>query len=174
LTIAWEFYRLSGDPEYDHGDIGILVRRRLPDGKSIEGAGFLEAKIREVKSGRFKPPRKQSKRILARSPKTQLLLYDGTPVPVLEDVSDSGPWNWYPYSEQTSRTPISYGPVLPFDLAIALGHFDGSLYLPYCHSFAQQFTRRFFNLLDLDFSAIKAVKGIPESWGRRKSSWFSE
>jgi hypothetical protein len=160
LTLAWEFYKLSGTPEYDHGDIGILVKRKLPDGRSIEGAGFLEAKIREVKSGRFKIPPKQSKRILTRSPRTQLLLYDHNPVPVLDYLPDSGPWNWYRYSD--SRSPVSHGPVLPFDLAIAIGQFDGSLYR-YCHSFAQQFTRRYFNLLDLDFrtKAIETVKGLP-------------
>jgi hypothetical protein len=150
LVLAWEFYKLSGTPEYDHGDIGILVKRKLPDGETLEGAGFLEAKIREVKSGRFKVPPKQSKRILTRSPRTQLLLYDQNPVPVLDYLPDAGPWNWYPYSDHDSRrSPVSHGPVLPFDLAIAIGQFDGSLYR-YCHSFAQQFTRRYFNLLDLE------------------------
>lgn len=42
LTIAWEFYKLRQTPERDRGDFGILVRRKVPEGNIIEGAGFLK------------------------------------------------------------------------------------------------------------------------------------
>lgn len=167
LTIAWEFYKLTGTPEYDHGDIGILVRRRLADRNVIEGAGFLEAKIRDAKSGKFTMRSKQSKRILTQSPHTQLLLYDHNPVPVLDYFPNSMAWGWVPYPRDPElRSVISYGPLLPFNLAAAIGQYDGSLYR-FCHSFSQQFTRRYFSLLDLDFrtGAIQAVKGFPGKFG---------
>lgn len=117
-----------------------------------------------MKTGRFKQIKtKQSNRILDRSPQTQMLLYDYTPVAVLDFHPESLPWGWFPFGlERDSTSVVSYGPVLPFALAIAIGKFDSSLYR-FCHSFAQQFTRRYFNLLDLDFRAnsISAVKGFP-------------
>src|SRR5678816_4591409 len=50
VTINWEVYKLFGQPEVDHGDLGILVRYKLLGGALVEGAGFLEAKLRDRKS----------------------------------------------------------------------------------------------------------------------------
>lgn len=163
-TIEWEFYKLVGKPEIDHGDIGILVRYKLLEGSIIEGAGFLEAKLRDRESSKFKQVRKkQCRTLLRRSPQTRLLLYDYRPAVVLDYPPERGLsrfpiWTY----RRDSRNLVSHGPNLPLSLAVTIGQFDDSLYR-FCHSFSQQFTRRYFNLLDLDFSknAIQAVKGFP-------------
>jgi hypothetical protein len=53
VELMWEIYKFSGKPETDHGDIGLLFRYRLPTGNTIDGAGFLEAKIRGRGSNKF-------------------------------------------------------------------------------------------------------------------------
>lgn len=169
VTINWEVYKLSGTPEVNHGDFGILVRYRLLEGTVIEGAGFLEAKLRDRKSSEFKQVREeQCRRQLERSPQTRLLLYDYRPAVVLDYPPDASHWSRFPawFYRRDSRGLVSHGPNLPLQLAMAIGQFDDSLYR-FCYSFPQQFTRRYFNLLDLDFSekAIQAVKGFPGSLG---------
>src|SRR5262249_29397460 len=148
----------------DHGDIGILIRYKLLEGSVIEGAGFLEAKLRDRESSKFKQIREdQFNRLIERSLQTRLLLYDYRAVPVLDPPQDRESYRvpiWY--YRRDSRNLISHGPTLPLQLAMTLGKFDDSLYR-FCYSFSQQLTRRYFNLLDLDFSeaAVQAVKGFP-------------
>jgi hypothetical protein len=169
VTINWEVYKLFGQPEVDHGDLGILVRYKLLGGALVEGAGFLEAKLRDRKSSQFKQIREeQCKRQLERSPQTRLLLYDYRPAVVLDFPPTASHWSRFPgwFYQRDSRALVSHGPTLPLQLAVALGRYDDSLYR-FCNAFSQQFTRRYFNLLDLDFSekAIQSVKGFPGGLG---------
>ncbi|MGA9426578.1 MAG: hypothetical protein WBV33_15980, partial [Terracidiphilus sp.] len=46
LQLEWEVYKLHGSREISYGDIGMLIRYRLPSGVDVEAAGFLEAKVR--------------------------------------------------------------------------------------------------------------------------------
>lgn len=170
VKIYWEIYKLFGGPEVDHGDLGILVRYRLLEGNLVEGAGFLEAKLRDRNSSKFKQVReKQCIRQLERSPQTRLLLYDYRPAVVLDYPAEVSHWSRFPAwsYRRDSRSLVSHGPNLPLELAVTIGKYDDSLYR-FCYSFSQQFTRRYFNLLDLDFSekAIQAVKGFPSKLGR--------
>lgn len=81
VQIEWEAYKFHGRRETSYGDIGVLVRYRLPSGNDIEAVGFLEAKARGRDSTKFHRVRqKQIDRILERSPHTRLLLYDYHPV----------------------------------------------------------------------------------------------
>src|SRR5258708_18665450 len=74
FQLEWEVYKLHGPREASHGDIGVLVRYRLPSGADLEGAGFLEAKVRGRESTKFHQVRhEQVQRILARSRHTRLL-----------------------------------------------------------------------------------------------------
>ncbi len=171
LSIDWEIYKLHGTRETAHGDIGLLFRYKLPTGTVVEGAGFIEAKIRGRDTTKFLQVRHdQVTRILARSPQTRLLLYDYNAVTVLDSAldldEDSGflshrhPRRGAPYAR------VTHGPVLPLQLAAAVNQYDDTLYR-FAFSLSHQLTRRYFHLHDLDFTetAIKAVKGFPGELG---------
>ena len=167
LDIEWESYKLHGPRESDHVDIGVLISYRLPSGKVLEGAGFIEAKLRARNSTKFTQVRpKQVNRILKRSPMTRLLLYDYNPVVVLDNLDDEYYFRRL-YGHSSSHTSVTtHTPVLPLNLAAAINQYDDELYR-YCYSLAHQFVYRYFHLHDLDFSkvAIDAVKGFPGTLG---------
>lgn len=166
LQLEWEVYKLHGSREISYGDIGMLIRYRLPSGVDVEAAGFLEAKVRGRESTKFNQVRhEQVSRILARSPYTRLLLYDYNAVPVLGGDGFDPEWDWHPHPFRRRRleyATVTHGPTLPLELAAAVNQFDDGLYR-FAHSLSHQMTRRFFQLHDVDFSeaAVKAVKGFP-------------
>ena len=167
--LEWEVYKFHGKQETAYGDIGLLVRNRMADGAVLEGAGFLEAKIRGRDTTKFLQVRhEQVVRILESTPHARLLLYDYNPVSVLDhqkELLDSDCWHpHFPY--RYSGTRVTHAPVLPLALAAALNQYDDSLY-SYCHSFAFQVCQRYFVLHDLDFTkrAVDAVKGFCSSFG---------
>ena len=170
LDVEWEIYKLHGRRESNHGDFGLLFRSRLPSGEVIEGAGFMEAKIRGRESTKFHAVRhEQITRILERSPQTRLLLYDYNPVAVIDTDHDIYGLERFWDRKMLLRggnSLVSHAPVMPLQLASAINHYDDSLYR-FCHSISHQFTRRYFNLHDLDFSesAVNAVKGFPSDLG---------
>lgn len=171
LQLEWEVYKLHGRREASYGDIGVLIRYRLPSGADVEAAGFLEAKVRGRESTKFHQVRhEQVHRILARSRHTRLLLYDYNAVPVLGGDTGFDPdWDWHPHPSRRRRmgqVPVTHGPIVPLELAAAVNQFDDGLYR-FAHSLSYQFVRRFFQLHDLDFSeaAVQAVKGFPSDLG---------
>ena len=171
LQLQWEAYKLHGRRETTYGDIGVLVRYRLTSGTDIEGAGFLEAKARARDSHRFHQiNHEQISRLLSNSTHARLLLYDYHPVPVLDDLDGYSPdWELHPhrfYRRRVGQARVTHGATVPLELAAALNQFDDSLYR-FAHSLVHQFTRRFFQLHDLDFTdaAVQAVKGFPSTLG---------
>lgn len=171
LQLEWEVYKFHGKRETCYGDIGMLVRYRLPSGADVEGAGFLEAKVRSRDSTKFNQVRhEQVHRILARSRYTRLLLYDYNAVPVLGGDGFDPDWDWEPHPFRHRRRlehgSVTHGPTLPLELAAAVNQFDDGLYR-FAHSLSFQMARRFFQLHDLDFSeaAVSAVKGFPSELG---------
>jgi len=171
IELDWEFYKLHGKAETQHGDIGLLFRQRLADGSVIEGAGFLEAKIRSRDSTKFcQVRREQNRRILSRSRLTLLLLYDYNAVSVLDSslVPDAD-YEFFAHrwsNHGITHARVTHGAVLPLAVAAAIKRYDDTLYR-FCYSLSHQFVHRYFQLHDLDFSsrAIKAVKGFPATVG---------
>jgi hypothetical protein len=170
IELEWEIYKFHGKRETAYGDIGLLLRYRMPTGGTIDGAGFLEAKVRGRDTTKFPQVRhEQVTRILARSPQTRLLLYDYNAVAVLNGSDDvGGDWDFpHPFRRRRSAyAHVTHGPVLPLQLAATVNQYDDTLYR-FCHSFSHQFTRRYFNLHDLDFTdqAVRAVQGFPSELG---------
>lgn len=157
FQLAWEAYKLSGNREMKHGDIGLLFRRNIKSGKLIEGAGFLEAKIRSRDSSNFPHAgAEQSSRITQNSPFTQLALYDYRPAAISEEGG--------PFFDDLCH--VTHVPVIPLPLANAIDCYDDGMY-DHSTPLSHQFTRRYFQLRDLDFSAsaINAVKGYPSELG---------
>ncbi len=170
LQLEWEVYKFHGQRETCYGDIGMLIRYRLPSGADVEAAGFLEAKVRGRDSTKFHHVRhEQVNRILARSRYTRLLLYDYNAVPVLGGDGFDPDWDWHPHPShrrQVEHGMVTHGPTVPLELAAAVNQFDDGLYR-FAHSLSHQMARRFFQLHDVDFSeaAVKAVKGFPSDLG---------
>lgn len=162
IQVDWEIYKLHGPTESDYGDIGLLVRYKMPTDETIEGAGFLEAKLRGRDTTKFRQVRRtQITKLLSRSSQTRLLLYDYDPVTVLEsDFSRFGGPGRETHVHKTN------GAVLPLQLAAMVNHYDDTLYR-FCHCFSYQLCRRYLHLHDLDFGkrAIHAVKGFPGKVG---------
>jgi len=169
-AIDWEIYKFHGRRETAFGDIGLLVRYAVPGAGTVEGAGFLEAKLRGRDTTKFTQVRHdQVARILKHSSQARLLLYDYNAVAVL----DPAPYSGTEWEGPSHRFParelgvvVTHAPVLPLQLAAALNHYDDSLYR-FSHSFAHQLRKRYFQLHDLDFSesAVQAVKGFPTDIG---------
>ncbi len=171
VEIEWEVYKFHGRRETDHGDIGVLVSYKLPTGSVVEGAGFIEAKLRDRNSTKFIQVRHQQiERILSRSPYSFLMLYDYNPVAVQRTPSafdiDHPLFHESKLFRRHNGTDVTHAPLLPLRLAAELNQYDDGLYR-FCTSPSRQFTRRFFNLHDLDFgeSAVQAVKGFPGDLG---------
>jgi hypothetical protein len=169
IELEWEIYKLHGPRETSHGDVGVLIRYRTSEGSELEGAGFLEAKIRGRDTTRFQQVRhEQVTRLLTRSPQTRLLLYDYNAVPVLDgSENELEDWDFHPLRSRSRRqTQVTHGAVVPMELAATMSHYDDSLYR-FCHSLSYQFIQRYFRLHDLDFrsSVVKAVKGFPSDLG---------
>lgn len=171
IQLEWEAYKLHGLREQSYGDIGVLLRYRLPSGADIEAAGFFEAKLRARDSAKFLQVRhEQVQRILERSPHTRLLMYDYNAVPVLPGGSDVD-LGFHPHRRPgvwPGHAPVTHGPVVPLELAAAVNQYDDGLYR-FAHSFSFQLTQRFFQLHDVDFSeaAVSAVKGFPAELSAR-------
>lgn len=169
IDIEWEIYKLHGPRETAYGDIGLLVRYRTREGSDIEGAGFLEAKLRGRDTTKFHHVRhEQVARLLSRSPWTRLLLYDYSAVPVLDETDvNVDDWDFHlRHFRGRQQAKVTHGAVVPMELAATISHYDDSLY-PFCHSLSYQFLQRYFRLHDLDFrqSAVNAVKGFPTDLG---------
>jgi hypothetical protein len=170
LQLEWEAYKLRGKREENHGDIGVLLRHRLPSGAEVEGAGFLEAKLRARDSTRFNQVRhEQVQRILKRSAHTRLLMYDYNAVPVLGADCAEVDVALRPL-RRLWRPPalVTHGPVVPLELAAAINQYDDGLYR-FAHALSFQIARRFFMLHDVDFThaAVETVKGFPPTLVRR-------
>lgn len=169
-NINWEVYKLHGKRETAHGDIGLLFQFHLPQGGFIEGAGFIEAKLRGRDTSKFLQVRhEQVTRILARSPHSMLMLYDYNPVAVVDNATtfdDDFEYHMHKRHGFRSRSSVTHAPVLPLSVASAINHYDDSLY-QFCNSLSSQIARRYFQMRDLDFSnsAVKAVKGFPSEIG---------
>ncbi len=170
MQLEWEVYKLHGRRETAYGDIGLLIRQRMADGAVVEGAGFLEAKVRGRDTTKFPQVRHdQVARLLASSAHARLLLYDYNPVAVLDQPDELRfPEFWHPrhWPYRFNGVRTTHGPIIPLALAAAVNQYDDSLY-SYCHSFSHQFCRRYFALHDLEFTAaaVEAVKGFPAEIG---------
>jgi len=166
IEVEWEIYKLLIPEETNFGDIGILLSAQLRDGTQLVGAGFIEAKIRDITKHRFLQIRqKQNAHIIRNAPNAQTLLYSPADVPVFDPAAYDA-WPWF-FIEPPLAAKITRGPVVPISLVHATKKKDVSLYDLAC-SPSFQFVHRYFNCLDLEFSrdAIDAVRGFPKKLGQ--------
>jgi hypothetical protein len=156
-------FKQSGTVETATGDIAIVLNIQYPDGESIEGVGFLEAKKRTEDSVKFDAVRKdQLKRINKNAPRARLLLYDYEPITQFIPVYFEHRW-YYDRWRDLRLMPTTHALAIPLNLTIAVDHFDTKLYkfgIPFSH----QLTMRYFYGHDLEYDKkiLDASKGYAD------------
>ena len=162
VDVAFDAYKLAGPVEQARGDVGVIVRirnRGINSGVMFCGAGFLEAKKLHPHGKTFSALRKdQHKKIVAKSPRTFLLLYDYEPIP-----SGGGPHRALPLKQLWHDDAARSHELLLIDggaawtravvlspfVALASNLRDRNLY-GYSASLSEQFCFRFLRGLDLE------------------------
>lgn len=148
--------------ETKFGDIAIIVKITYPDGKEIEGVGYLEAKKRSFGTMRFGAINvSQLKKINKNAPRARLLLYDYTPIVGFIPTYCEESYFENGFERLLRFLPITYSVALPINVALKANHFDTDLY-KYAIPFSQQFVYRYMYAHDLEFDdeSISASKGF--------------
>ncbi|ACY47079.1 hypothetical protein Rmar_0171 [Rhodothermus marinus DSM 4252] len=146
VEVKWDAYKMTGGKENKFGDVAILVVTKYPDGDTIKGVAFLEAKKRYKNSSHFRAiDFEQLKRITDNAPRASLLLYDFN---IINQY-------WWP----------TYIVTVPADLVIATHKKDISLY-----KFSKPFSAALLNYLlgfDLEHTekALSIAKGYQTEYG---------
>lgn len=72
-----EAYKITGEPEREHGDIAVIVTRSFGGEKTISGVGFYEAKAAHVVTDNYSAfDVQQLRRLVSHTPKLSYLFYD--------------------------------------------------------------------------------------------------
>ena len=147
--LSWDIFKNTkkGGIEQKHGDIGILVQMLYPNGNSIEGVAFIEAK-----------------RIYFPEEKFTALKLDQ--LEILSNNSFSHRTVFYDYVKWSDGTqePLILG--LPTKHLIALDDKTRGVY-PYCEQYSYILTNRYLQGYELDYSqeSIDGLKGLINSNG---------
>ena len=140
--INFKLFQAFGGPEFKFGDISIIIKIFYPDGQSIEGVGFLEAKIRKKATFNFESIRvKQLRKINNNAQRALLLLIDFESIET-KKYARRNQFNEYVSSTQSVVTQINSS--LTFEKK------DISLYR-ISYPFSLQLIERYFMGLDLEF-----------------------
>jgi len=176
ISLAWRPWKLKGNFEKNFGDIAILVNIIDVDGLEIQGVGFLEAKKRYRKSGKFDAVKgDQLSRIYKNAPHAMMLFYDfqlienfmkyqepyrSFPFMLFRHFTRAEPWTKLvpPMPEATHSVTT------PIHLAKQVGIYDATLYR-YSTPFSTQIIFRYLNGFDLEFSdePLAIAKGFLQS-----------
>jgi|CXWL01.1.fsa_nt_gi hypothetical protein len=171
LQINWQPYKLKKTQSLEQrfGDIAILVNILFSDGTSSRGAGFLEAKKRNLDSRKFDAiKQKQFQRILTHAPHAQVLLYDNMAIKNFSDLGFSNPRSHNPLAAQIPRTKSITSPM---NYVHTNNLNDEKIYntsLP----FSYQLCYRYFQGFDLEYddaysSILQGIKPFSEKMNER-------
>lgn len=150
--------------EAKYGDIAVIINITYPDGETLEGVGYLEAKKRKVNSTRFDTVKiRQLKTINSNAPRARLLLYDYEPITGFIQSFPDDEFYYRRHQNTLRLMPTTYSVSVPLNLALAAQHYDTKLYkfgLPFSH----QLTFRYMNGHDLEFNktVLDASKGFAD------------
>jgi hypothetical protein len=167
-NIKWEPYKLTGNPETKFGDIALVVNISYKDGTNINGAAFLEAKIRYREETTFDAMKDtQAKRILTNAPRAQYLLYDYEDITNFLDIPSEIRFFDYRRSAFVPFIPKTRSVCVPLNLADSSGIEDTLLYR-YGTPLSFMLACRYFQGLDLEFDDIskKVATGYLEQFGK--------
>ena len=161
FKILWDVRKLRRPEETDFGDIAVLVNLTTWAAERVEGVGLLEAKRRDVGKSTFSAAKSsQLRRIAAKAPSAQLLLYDYDNVSACMDNAHLHiPETFYRHWHR-QVTPFTHAVCVPIGIALSRGKYDTDLHkfgVPLSH----QVLGRYFRGFDLETNAktLNAVKG---------------
>ena len=169
LVLQWEAFRAKSGEPAQNADIALLVRIAHRDGSVLEGAAFIDAKIKTDRKRTFEEFRiPDFKRILRSSASAQVLLYD------YEDITSYTsnrsvmfpPLEYSPWRGGVPITPCTYAVVAPAGLVVQRHINDTDLY-KFSLPLSYQLIYRYCHGFDLDFSeqALAAARGFPTRKG---------
>jgi hypothetical protein len=161
FATKWDAFKLRGPLEQAHGDIAVLVQFRSWEGETLEGVGFLEAKRRDVGAETYPAiDFSQLQRIRAKSPHTQVLLYDYNQISEFGDNLRLTPFA-VPYWPNELGAPFTHTASVQISTVIQLRKRSPSLY-KYAFPLSLQLCARFLRGFDLDYraSVVRRVKGF--------------
>ncbi len=169
FTITWAGYRQRGKLEAPTADVSLLVRISRKDGSTLEGAAFIEAKVKQDRKRTFESFRLPELKKLSRSsPYSQVLFFD------YEDITSYSsnrsvlfpPLEYSPWRGGVPVTPCTYAVVIPAPIVVARHLNDTSIY-DFSVPFSYEMVYRYFHGFDLDLSeqTLQAAKGNPTKKG---------
>lgn len=165
-SIKSQIFKAKGKLENKFGDIAVIVRNEFANGDIVEGVGFLEAKKRHRKSGKFDEiDLAQFKRITGNAPSARSLLYDFDPITGF--ATSSWDLHWTDIHRIAYMfLPATNAVCVPLSIHLARKIDDTGLYsssIP----FSQQLLGRFLNLLDMEFATelLNLAKGRASDLG---------
>lgn len=169
FTIRVAAFRQKGKREPAGADLSLLVRILRRDGTSLEGAGFIETKMKQDRKRTFESFRlPELKKMFRSSPFSQVLFLD------YEDITSYSsnrsvqfpPLEYSPWRGGIPMTPCTYAAVIPANIVIAQHLNDTSIYA-FSVPFSHQLVLRYFHGFDLDLSeqALLAARGQPTKKG---------
>jgi hypothetical protein len=169
FIVQWEAFRGKSGDSAQNGDIALLVRIANRDGGVLEGAAFMDAKIKTDRKRTFEEFRLPDfKRILRNSPSAQVLLYD------YEDITSYTsnrsvmfpPLEYSPWRGGVPITPCTYAVLAPAGLVVQRHINDTDLY-KFSLPLSYQLIYRYCHGFDLDFSeqSLAAARGFPTRKG---------
>ena len=164
IHVSWDAYKLKGNLERAHGDIGVLVRMTSWEGESFEGAGLLEAKRRYEGKLTFDALKHdQLSRITTETPHSFVLFYDYADITGFSD-------NIVPWKRTDNRdfqsTLYTNSVVVPSHTVTSVKKRCTSLY-KFALPFSYQLCARYMRGFDLDSNerTVAALKGFAADLG---------
>ncbi len=168
-TIRLSAHRQRGKRETTNADVSLLVRIAHRDGTVLDGAAFVETKLKQDRKRTFDGFRlPELKKLFRSSPFSQVLFLD------YEDITSYStnrsvqfpPLEYSPWRGGIPMTPCTYAAVIPTNIVIAQHLNDTSIY-GYSVPLSYQIVYRYFHGFDLDLSeqAILAARGQPTKKG---------
>lgn len=157
--IAWDAFKLSGNPEYRAGDIAVLVKFSFENGNEKEGVAFLEAKRAYPKSGEFDQLKtEQLEEHLSYTHAHRTLLYD---FQTTEGHFQNLELQYYCGQCHREHFFESYASTLLTEQTISLDDKSRDL-LNYSLPLSYVLTTRYLKGFELDYSpsAVKMAKGF--------------
>jgi hypothetical protein len=169
FLLQWEAFRGKSGDSPQNGDIALIVRIAGRDGALLEGAAFIDAKLKTDRKRTFEEFRQPDfKRILRNSSSAQVLLYD------YEDITSYTsnrsvmfpPLEYSPWRGGVPITPCTYAVIAPAGVVVSRHINDTDLY-KFSLPLSYQLIYRYCHGFDLDFSeqALAAARGFPTRKG---------
>ncbi|HUI70107.1 MAG TPA: hypothetical protein VL354_06270 [Spirochaetia bacterium] len=164
-TIRLSAFQHKGRREAPGSDISLLVHIARKDGATLDGAAFIEAKLKQDRKRTFESFRlPELKKLFRSSPFSHVLFLD------YEDITSYSsnrsvqfpPMEYNPWRGGIPTTPCTYAALVPTNIVISQHLNDTSIY-GFSVPLSYQLVYRYLHGLDLDLSeqALLAARGQP-------------